>query len=68
MPQTTVKLGQGHRKVIQYFSQTYTFFVPNIQGLAQTVYGFAVRSKSHCGGSGSGGRGRERGDGNEMKT
>ena len=30
-------LGQGHPKVIQYISQTYTFFVPNILGLAQTV-------------------------------
>ena len=30
-------LGQGHRKVIQYITQTHIFFVPNIYGLAQTV-------------------------------
>ena len=27
---TAVTLGQGERKVIQYISQTYTFFVPNM--------------------------------------
>ena len=41
------------------FSQTYTFFVPNIYDVAQTV--LTVRSKSHCGGVAGAG-------GNELKT
>ena len=34
---TAVTLGQGHQKSSSTFSQTYTFFVPNIWALAQTV-------------------------------
>ena len=34
---TAVTLGQGHRKVIQYISQTHIFFAPNIKGSAQMV-------------------------------
>ena len=30
---TAVTLGQGQGEVIQYISQTYTFFVPNIKSL-----------------------------------
>ena len=46
------------------FSQTYTFFVPNIW----SSNSFDVRSKSLCGGGGGRGRGRGRGGGNELKT
>ena len=34
---TAVTLGQGQPTVNQYIFQTYTFFVLNIEGLAQTV-------------------------------
>ena len=34
---TAMTFGQGYPKVTQYISQTHTFFVPNILGLAQAV-------------------------------
>ena len=65
---TTITLGQGHQKVIQYIFLDLCFLCPKY--LRFSLNGFDVRSKSHCGGGGGGdgGRGRGRGGGNELKT
>ena len=55
---TTVTLGQGHRKVIQYiFPDSYILCA---KYLRFSWKGFDVRDKSCCGGG--------RGGGNELKT
>ena len=62
---TTITLGQGHQKVIQYIFPDLYFLCPKY--LRFSLNGFDVRSKSHCG-CGGGGGGRGRGRGNELKT
>ena len=60
MDATTVTLGQGHGKVIQYISPDPYILCAKYQRFSSN--GFDVRGKSFCGG-GRGGRG-----GNGLKT
>ena len=63
MDATTVALGQGHGKVIQYISPDPYILCAKYQRFSSN--GFDVRGKSFCGG----GRGRGRGrGGNRLKT
>ena len=58
---TSVTLGQGHGKVIQYISPDP--YILGAKYLRSSSNGFDVRGKSCCGGGGGGGSG-----GNKLKT